>query len=224
MKNIRRCDWESLKPTVYGWGINDVNYKVHIKEELPKINGKRKQRVIFRCPYYADWYEMLRRCYGYNRAKKNPSYTGIYVCDEWKYLSNFIKWVDSQPNRDWVNCDLDKDFLSVGVKYYSPDTCCYLSAPINTFTLDCKKARGTLLIGVSFCTESSKAPYRATCSGGVSKLTPHIGMFSSELEAHKAWQAKKHEYACLLAEQQDDPRVADALRQRYSPDKDWTTT
>jgi len=42
------------------------------------------------------------------------------------------------------------------------------------------------------------------------------------LDAHLAWKQQKHEYACLLADLQEDSRVADALRQRYAPDKDWT--
>ena len=50
----------------------------------------------------------------------------------------------------------------------------------------------------------------------------YLGRFKTELEAHKAWQAKKHEYALQLAELQDDPRVAEVLRERYAPDKDWS--
>jgi hypothetical protein len=50
----------------------------------------------------------------------------------------------------------------------------------------------------------------------------HIGYFKTELEAHKAWQARKHEYALQLADLQSDERVAEVLRTKYAPDKDWT--
>lgn len=219
MKNVRRDDWESLAPTVYGWGINDVNYRVKLKEELPRVNGQRKRKVIWDCPYYHDWREMLRRGFSDKFKKRQPAYKDCTVCEEWKYLSNFIKWVDSQPNRDWLNCDLDKDFLSSGNKYYSPKTCVYITSSINRFILT--RSKGTLLIGVQPST--AKGVFKATIMNPfVSKEKTHIGTFATELEAHKAWQAKKHEYACRLAETQSDERVIKFLMERYSPDKDWT--
>jgi hypothetical protein len=47
-------------------------------------------------------------------------------------------------------------------------------------------------------------------------------MFPTELEAHKAWQARKHELACMLADLQTDDRIASRLREMYAPDKNWT--
>ena len=45
---------------VYGWGVNDVDYVVQIKEELPKVNGKRKRKTIWVCPYYQKWKSILQ--------------------------------------------------------------------------------------------------------------------------------------------------------------------
>lgn len=220
MKNVRRDDWESLKPTVFGFGINDVNYRVKLKEELPRVNGHRKRKVIWDCPYYRDWQEMLRRGFSDRFKKRQPAYKDCTVCSEWKYLSNFIEWVDSQPNKNWQNCSLDKDFLSEGNKIYSPETCVYIPQGLNVFIS--KGVRGECLLGVR-PTGNVTNPYNANCKnpfdiGGKS----WIGVFTTELEAHKAWQAKKHEYACKLADLQDDPRISKVLRERYAPDKDWT--
>lgn len=215
MKNIRREDWESLEPTVYGWGINDVNYKVYTSSI---VDGKKVKIV---CHYYKDWKEMLKRCLDPVTQTRLPTYRGCTICEEWKYLSNFIKWVDSQPNRDWQNCDLDKDLLFVSNKIYSPETCAYLHPKVNLFLLTSTKIRGCNLIGVSN-SNRNKNPFESRCCNPFNNGSSYIGMFCTELDAHKAWQERKHLYACQLADLQEDTRVADALRQRYAPDKDWT--
>lgn len=202
---------------VCGWGINDTNLPV---EPLTEINGVLRKK---RCPYYSDWKGMLYRCFDARYHEKYPSYKNCTVCEEWRYFSNFIKWVDNQPNKDWQNCQLDKDFLSQQSKHYSPSNCVYIRGDLNRFLTLSDKSRGSCMIGVSYePSESQLRPYKAHCRDPFTKAGGYIGRFPTELEAHKAWQAKKHEYACQLADLQDDPRVADALRQRYSPDKDWT--
>lgn len=216
MNYIRREDWESLKPTVYGWGINDVNYVTNVKKII-----EGRQKTIWVCPYYRDWCDILTRCFNKKYLVKQPTYKDCSVCSEWKYLSKFIEWVDSQPNKGWVNCVPDKDFLSVGRKHYSPETVVYISQSLNSFIIDSGKVRGHLMLGVSFMA-GRKSPYRVQCNNPFLKKIEHVGYFTTEVEAHKAWQAKKHEHALKLADLQDDPRVADALRERYSPDKDWT--
>lgn len=193
---------------VGGWGVNDVVYET------------RKNEWV--CPYYAKWRGMIVRCFDLKLQDNHPTYKGCTVCDDWKYLSNFIEWVDSQPNKDWQNCELDKDILVRGNKQYSPDTCLFIPRSLNSFVNGNSKVRGDLMIGVSFIKRSKKNPYRTHCSDPLKTKSKYIGLFPTELEAHKAWQAKKHEYACMLADMQEDPRVADALRQRYAPDKDWT--
>ena len=211
--NIRRDDWETLTPTVCGWGINDVNYKIR----------PVSTRVL--CPYYQDWASIIERCHNSKYQDRQPSYKGCIIVEEWKYLSNFIKWVDSQPNRDWKNCVPDKDLLSAELKYYGPSTVAYLSQRLNNFLISEKKRKVCILIGVALRPDLKTKPFRAFCRNPYSQRktkATDLGYFRTELEAHKAWQAKKHEYACMLAGDQIDTRVADALRQRYSPDKDWT--
>ena len=207
---------------VHGWGINDVDYAVSITKETSKINGKRKHDILWVCPYYTDWRNMLLRVLSPKYHKIGYSYYNCAIFEEWKYFSNFIKWVDSQPNRDWQNCSLDKDLLVLHNKVYSPETCAYIPTFLNSFLVEGQNRRGRYMLGTSLKKTSKVRPFQSHCSDPFKEQNTYIGTFATELEAHKAWQAKKHEYACQLADLQDDIRVADALRQRYAPDKDWS--
>lgn len=199
---------------VYGWGINDVNTPIYHSN---KVNGKRY--VVWRCPYYVKWTSILQRCFDPKFKEKRPTYMGCTVCEEWKYFSNFKKWVDSQPNRDWQNCEPDKDILVDGNKHYGPETVVFITAGLNTF-ISHTKNNGCTMLGVSI-DKRKKKPFQARCSNPLTGKNIFLGYYSTELEAHLAWKARKHEIACIFAEQQTDPRVADALRRRYTPDKDW---
>lgn len=203
---------------VRGWGINDVNYCVY-KYEV--INGK--SRCVWVCPYYIKWCSILTRSFNLKYQGKYPTYIGCTVAEEWRYLSDFIKWVDSQPNRDWSTCEPDKDFLYENNKHYSPETVVFIPKELNKFTNTRGNARGECMIGVIYTPyRGDKNSYTACCRNPFNpKSSSHVGLFSTELEAHKAWQAKKHEYACKLAELQTDGRVASRLREMYLPDKDW---
>lgn len=207
-----------MRKLVQGFGINDVDYLTHIT---------KNSSIIWRCPIYGYWSRMLERVFCKIKHSKNPTYIGTTICEEWKYLSKFREWVLNQPNRDWQNCELDKDLLVKGNKHYGPETVVYITSELNKFITDNKKTRGHCMIGVAYRPDKSRNnPYVAQCQNpfGLYKENGRwLGYYPTELEAHKVWQAKKHEYACLFAEQQEDPRVADALRQRYAPDKDWTT-
>lgn len=202
---------------VYGWGINDVSYNVHRYE---MVNGKKK--CVWACPYYKKWKSILGRCFDLKYQERQPTYKGCTVCEEWKYLSNFIKWVDSQPNKDWMKCEPDKDFLSGGNKHYSPETVVFVSNRVNSFITDKSRGRGICMIGVSYCPRRKKNPYEVRCSNPFMGKQEHLGRFPTELQAHLAWQDRKHELACQIADMQADERVAKALRERYAPDKDWT--
>jgi hypothetical protein len=196
---------------VHGLGINDVDYKISRSIELPKTDGKRNQKIVWICPYYQKWQNMLYRC-GEKYQKAHPSYTGCTIHPDWIYLSSFIKWVDSQPNKDWQTSFLDKDVLRVGNKVYSPNNCAFVEERVNKFILDRSAARGEYLIGCYL----HRGKFKAKCGNPFTKESDTLGYFHTELEAHLAWKAKKHELACQLADLQSDPRVAEALRKRYS--------
>ncbi len=196
--------------TVHGWGVNDVDYPV-----------QRKATPKWVCPYYEDWKGMIQRCFDKKFQDRNPAYKDCTVYDEWKYLSNFIKWVDSQPNRGWIHCSLDKDLLSSGNKYYHPETCVYIPLTLNNFINVYGEGRGQLMLGVSKVM-SPVSPSKSQCCDPFKIRRDDLGVFKTEIEAHKAWQQRKHEYACQLAALQQDIRVVDVLQRRYAPDKDWS--
>ena len=200
---------------IYGFGVNDAPYPVH---ETEKIGGVF--RVVWICPYYVKWTGIIERVFSEKYHKSKPSYVGCTIEPAWKYFTEFVRWVDSQPNKDWQNCEPDKDFLSEQGKHYGPNTVVFLPNNVNSFIADRKRGRGQHMLGVHFQQRSGK--FVAQCCDPFKQNSRQIGYFDNELEAHKAWQAKKHEDACQLADLQEDPRVAKALRERYAPDKDWT--
>lgn len=203
---------------VFGKGINDLNYEV-TKYEV--IDGK--SRVVWECPYYLDWQSILRRCFDPKFQERRPTYKGCTIHPDWIYASKFVEWVDSQPNKDWRNCQPDKDLLLDGNKHYSPDTVVYISKSLNCFLTDRGKDRGKYMLGVTCNFNSSKTnPYMSRCNDIFKNKSVYLGRFSSEIDAHKAWQDYKHHLSCKLSEEQDDIRVVKALQQRYSPEKDWT--
>jgi hypothetical protein len=204
---------------VLGVGVKDVDYVTEKMETVSYINGKQKQKTLWRCQYYTKWRNLLKRCYSDLYKNKNPTYKNCTVDPDWLYLSNFIKWVDSQPNRNWENCQLDKDFLVEGNKHYGKDICVFVTKGLNlfiTYTL----TKGESLIGVS-CKKSNNV-FVTHCRDPFKIENNYVGTYETELEAHKAWQAKKHEYACKLANLQSDERIAEVLRTKYAPDRDWT--
>jgi hypothetical protein len=197
---------------VYGVGINDADYIVQFYSNSNQ-DGTAK---ILSCPYYRRWRGILARCY---RKHKQPTYAGCSVVHEWKYFSNFKRWVDEQPNRNWQNCDLDKDLLIGGNRLYGPETVVFVSEQVNQFLKGHTKP-SKYLTGANY--SKSYNTFKSRCSDPFKIKPRSVGTFKTEMEAHKAWQNKKHEYACMLADLQEDPRVAQALRERYAPDKDWT--
>lgn len=115
--------------------------------------------------------------------------------------------------QNWEGKHLDKDLLIKGNKTYSPNTCVFLDARINTFLTESGAGRGKFPIGVSLERESGK--YVAQCWSIELGKNKKIGRFKTPEEAHKAWLAFKLEQAYTLAAQQTDERVSKALIERY---------
>ena len=188
---------------IHGAGINDADYEVY-----PKINGKQVM-----CPYYRTWKAMVMRCYYDKSLERRPTYRGCSVCPEWIYFMKFRAWMMVQ---DWQGKALDKDLLIEGNKVYSPTTCVFVDQTTNNFTNDHGRAGGDCPLGVYFYKHNGK--FMARCGNPFSKKQEYLGLFTCEHEAHLAWKKRKHELACVLADLQADPRVADALRRRYLPE------
>ena len=195
---------------VFGVGNNDADYMVY---ECETIGGKRK--IIWRCPFYLTWANMLRRCYSEKALIRNPTYKGCTVFERWLIFSNFKAWMETQ---DWKGKQLDKDLLVKGNKVYSPDNCIFVHPKVNTFTTDHGNARGEYMIGVYWSKNAGK--FMSQCGNPFTGKQEYLGCFTNELEAHLAWKRKKHEHACALADSEycTDPRLAEILRTRYLGD------
>lgn len=196
---------------LYGIGINDADYVVARSETIGYVNGKRKQKMIWRCPYYRAWEGMLMRCYSSKYQEKYPTYKGCTVSDEWLTFSSFKAWMEKQ---DWEGKQLDKDLLFEGNKIYSAETCVFVTPETNLFTIDCGASRGEWLIGVYL--NKGKGKFQSMCSNPFSNKREYLGSFTCEQEAHNAWLKRKLELARELAAIQTDARVAKALIDRYS--------
>ena len=198
------------KKLVYGVGINDADYVV-VKMETIEVNGKRKQKRVWECPYYRVWANMLKRCYSTKLQERFKTYKGCSVSEEWLRFSNFRRWMEKQ---DWEGMQLDKDLIFSGNKVYSKETCVFVTRVVNSFTLDCRASRGEWMIGVNWNKEKGK--FRSQCSNPFTKEREHLGYFTCEQGAHNAWLKRKLELAYLLAAEQTDERVAKALIERYT--------
>lgn len=199
---------------IFGVGINDSPVPV---SERVMIEGKAK--FLWRCPYYVKWVSMFARCYSELELRKYPTYEGCRVSNDFLKFTDFKKWVDSQPNKDWENCHLDKDVLFEGNKIYSPETCVFISRELNTFLTEADNSRGDYLIGVTY--HKRDKVFEAKCNNPFAENREegrYLGRFSTEMEAHLAWKLKKYEYAKMFAELQADSRVSSALIKRYKPD------
>lgn len=195
---------------IYGFGINDADYVVKINETVGYVDGKRVRKQTFICPFYRCWIDMLARVCGEKQLRKNPTYFDCYICEDWIYFSNFKAWMESQ---DWEDKQLDKDILSKGNKLYSPDTCVFVNQKINKFILENPASRGEFPIGVSFIKRDNK--FDSKVQNPLTGKTEFLGYHKTPEKAHEAWLTRKLELAKLLAAEQNNSRVAEALVYRY---------
>ena len=200
-----------MNKLICGVGVNDLPYRVHVQEEATKNGGKRSWKSVFMCKYYTAWTSMLKRCYSKKSLERNPSYIGTRVCSEWLYATEFKKWMEKQ---NWRDKCLDKDIIAPGSKLYSPETCAFVLAATNSFVIARDASRGDFPVGVYLFKRTGK--YRAKCGNPFTGKQEYLGCFSTPEEAHEVWRKRKHELAQLVAARESDPRIAEALKKRYS--------
>lgn len=200
-----------VKKLVFGVGINDADYVVDKRVNVSLPGERRSQKVLWACPYYSRWKDVLSRCYAEYHLLKRPNYFDCTVCEEWLLFSNFKKWMEQQ---DWEGKQLDKDLLVPNNRIYCPENCVFVSNMVNGFINEKRDKRGKNLLGVSYRATLSK-PYIAQCRNPFTKKNEYLGYYSCELEAHRAWLKRKLELAEILASEQTDIRVAEALLKKY---------
>lgn len=182
---------------VYNIGINDHKAPVNIDNKIIKS--------------YSHWRDMLARCYSTLRLKKYPTYIDCSVAEEWHLFSNFERWFASNYVEGW---HLDKDILVPGNKVYSSKTCVFVSPALNALLTDNKASRGEFPLGVCFHKASQK--FEATiCTKTIQR---YLGIFTTQLEAHRAYQLAKVD--SLITAETDDPRIRAALDLRAAKIRD----
>jgi hypothetical protein len=73
---------------------------------------------------YSAWYNMLLRCYSDKHRDRYPTYSDVYVCDDWHNFQTFAEWYEDNKVSEM---ELDKDIKVAGNRIYSPDTCMFVS-------------------------------------------------------------------------------------------------
>lgn len=188
-KGCSKCRNESRKKLVYGVGVNDLNLE--------------SSNIV-----YKYWIHILERCYDDGFQKKQPTYIGCTVCDEWKYLSNFKKWFDGKFfDRYWA---IDKDIIVKGNKLYSPNTCSVVPQEINALFPSNRKRRGDLPIGV----RRSKNKERYVVTLRLDGKVEYLGTFDEPNDAFNIYKDAKEQYIKKVADkwkEQLEPRVYEAL-------------
>lgn len=195
---------------VFDFGTNDVDYAVQRKETIGYLDGKQKRKLVWMCPFYSKWTNMLRRCYSKQYQSRYPTYKDCTVITEWSLFSTFKAWMETQ---DWECKQLDKDILFPNNKIYSPETCVFVDARANSFIIESDATRGEWPIGVYF--DKREGKFKAQCRSVITRKQEHLGYFTTPEEAHQAWLSFKLEQAYLLASEQSDKRIAKALIDKY---------
>ena len=158
------------------------------------------------CSKCSTWRNIISRCYSGTTQEKHPTYKNCSVDERWHNFQNFAKWYEENYISEW---HLDKDILFKGNKIYSPQTCCFVPAEINTLFVKNNIRRGDSPIGV-FKTKSGKF------SASINKYGTliHLGTFDTIEEAFQIYKTTKEVYIKKVADEWRPlikPRVYDAM-------------
>ena len=184
-------------PSVCGVGILGTKY-------LSAVNGVLTKE-------YDLWHSMLRRCYSDTCKKKQPTYEGCEVSDNFKSYEYFYEWCNEQIGFNNEGWHLDKDLLIKGNKVYSESTCVFIPAEVNALLTKCTNSRGEHLIGVYWYKRDKAFVARVNKSKGGRE---YLGSFNTEIEAFNAYKTTKESFIKEQAEKyksQIDERAYNAL-------------
>ena len=189
---------------VCGIGIYDLrDDPSHITNK--KIGGK----IVWTCPFYRKWKDLLRRCYSEKFLQGSPTYRGCSVCEEWKTFSNFMAWMKTQP---WKGKELDKDILIPGNKVYSPETCVFVSNEVNVLLNNGSRSarKGKYPVGVKSHKRHKKL------SAQISKYGKeyHLGYFYTAEEAHEVYKKERIKHILEVAENLTEDDTSDIEKTR----------
>ena len=163
--------------SVHGVGIAGAKYPI-------TINGVHTKE-------YELWCNMLKRCYSDTYQKKQPTYEGCEVSDNFKSYEYFYGWCNEQISFGVDGFELDKDLLIKGNKFYSEDSCVFLPKEINSVLTKSTASRGEYLIGV-YWSKTHKA-FAAQVRKSKGKRE-RLGYFKTETEAFNSYKKAKESF------------------------------
>ena len=170
--------------SVYGVGfIGDGKYsnKTH-----PKI--------------YAEWIDLIRRCFDKDFKNKYTTYKDCILEDYLLCFQNFAKWYEENYYEvEGEIMALDKDILFKGNKIYSSETCVFAPCRINNLFVKCDALRGNLPMGVR---KNGKRYYVSWYQNNKKIETPT--MFDTPEEAFNAYKKFKENYIKQVADEYKD--------------------
>lgn len=195
--NSECLEW-GIKMTnlIYGIAVNNGKY--------PAVVNHKNTRE------YSLWKSMLQRCYCVKYQKKQQTYIGCSVSDNFKNYSYFYEWVLKQKNYNKDEWQLDKDVILKGNKLYSEDLCVFLPREINAFFNSKQNINREYKLGVSF--RENVGLFVARCN--TNSKSKFLGYFNTEEEAYFAYKTYKESLCKKIANKwknEIDSRAYDAM-------------
>ena len=193
---------DHYSPSVCGVGILGTKYP-------SKVNDVKTKE-------YELWTHMLQRCYSDTNVcdtskKRNPTYTGCEVSENFKYYEYFYEWCNKQIGFGVEGWQLDKDLLVKGNKVYSEGSCVFIPKEINQLLTKRTASRGECLIGVYWNKRANAFKAQVGKNKGGRE---YLGYFKTELEAFNAYKKAKESFVKEQANEwkgEIDPRAYEAL-------------
>ena len=177
-------------------------------------------KTIFNCGYigigketctsnilmYKYWESMLERCYSEKFKIKQPTYKDVICSTEWHNFQNFAKWFnDNYYEIENQRMELDKDILHKGNKVYSPRTCIFVPARINSLFIKCDKSRGDYPLGVNYRKDNNKYVARCSVLNNNKKIERiYLGQYLTVCEAFESYKKYKENYIKQVADEYKD--------------------
>lgn len=145
---------------------------------------------------YETWHGMFERCNNEKALKRNPTYRGCTVADEWHNFQTFAKWYEENYySIENELMHLDKDILIKGNKVYSPQNCVFVPESINLLFTNRNNHRGKHPIGVYWKEHNQKF-----CANGNNKnKREYLGLFDTPIEAFNAYKKHKENIIKIVA-------------------------
>ena len=171
--------------------------------------GEGSYSIVSKCE--VCWRSIMGRCYNSNENSKNHSYKDCTVDERWHNFQVFARWYEDNYNPETMQgWHLDKDILVKGNKIYSPDTCAFVPAEINSLFINTSYGRSKTYLGVTYHKRINK--YEASIRKN--KNGCYLGVFNTPEEAFQVYKEAKEDYIKEVADKWKDlidPKVYQAL-------------